>query len=239
MKLIGAAVVISTAMMLAAPSNATLGAPSNMKAKASAPGDTLNYRLTWGAARGATGYRVVVRELWNPPGTYTGLPANDIVTPNSVLFSAISLAADSAQFRAVVWSRQNNREHPDSSFVVWSVRRLGPPGPIVVDSSLVIEDVVIFPRDLVLALAAEEVRVQPFCTIGLFYGGAAAYQGLNAASICDSVARSVGTLPTHAQRFTMDTSCFSFELQREDGTPAPFFIDHDACSSNARVWFTL
>lgn len=112
--------------------------------RASESGDTLLYRLRWGAGFGASGYKVSVYAIPTgpggaAPGAWVAIPTMPAtVTAPEITVVLTAAAWDSARFRAVVWSTRGSSVSRDSSFVEWSVVRLGGPGPIQVDSSAVV-----------------------------------------------------------------------------------------------------
>lgn len=132
----------------------------------SAIGDTLNYRLSWGSASGATGYTVTVRATG---ASFSGLPTNAAVATTAFSFSAIATAPyDSVTFTAVVKGTRGTRVSRDSSTVTWKyVKPLGAPGPITVDSSLIPVAVNINPKSLI-TLAGMQTQ---FCSLITFADG--------------------------------------------------------------------
>ena len=110
------------------------------KGRLLAPRDTLTYRLIWGKAANATGYRVSVTATGSPvgsPATTTGLPANAAVTDTTITFSASNLTYDSLSFFASVQATRGTRVGASVSASWFVVKLPGTPGPIKIDSSAV------------------------------------------------------------------------------------------------------
>ncbi len=131
---------LAVALLVAVLVMPDVGAPGPAKvASVASFGDTLRYTLTCDTATHATSYtwRVTASKtnaVWN------GLPNNTITTPCAITYNALGGPVppwDSATFTAVVRARNLVSTSPDSSLVVWSIRRahVGNPGPIAVDSS--------------------------------------------------------------------------------------------------------
>lgn len=109
---------------------------SAVMSNATAPGDTLVYPLTWGAAARATGYRITVTAT----GTgWTGLPSNFQVTTPSYQLRAINTTTwDSTTFTATVYAYNAVKQNNTPATTTWKAQRgPGSPGPILVDSSLI------------------------------------------------------------------------------------------------------
>lgn len=207
-----------------------LGAPEPMRVKlAAAPGDSLRYTLNWGSARGATGYRVSVRAVaWDTAG-WQGLPSSVITPGTTYTFTAIKTTWDSVQFRADVYSRQNNREFPTGSTVTWSVRRLGPPGPITVDSSLIITGLNLVPDNVNLVAGRDTAT---FCALLQFRDGAVAFRSANPTAYCDSAARASGGVPSIAQQLKADSQCMTFTTVGDSGKAS---TNQTLCEGEARI----
>ena len=137
-----------------------------------APGDTLPYTLRWTAGSRAARYGVNVRPTRTNCAAWTGLPTA-FETPNlSFTFRAICLTWDTVTFTASVWSiGANGVKSKDTSRVSWSTsKRPGGPGPITVDSSLIITALDIKPDAVNLVFGQQ----QQFCPMVRFHGGALA-----------------------------------------------------------------
>jgi hypothetical protein len=212
------------------PTADALEGPTPMRVRlAAAPGDSLRYTLNWGAARGATSYRVSVRAVaWDSAG-WQGLPNSVIVTGTSFNFTAVKTTWDSVQFRAEVYSRQNAREFPTGSTVTWSVRRLGPPGPITVDSSLIITGLNLVPDNVNLVAGRDTAT---FCALLQFRDGAVAFRSSNPTAYCDSAARATGRVPSIAQQLKADSQCVTFRTVGDSGKAS---TNQTLCEGEARI----
>jgi len=144
----------------------------NLEPVTVAPGDTLRYTLRWGKGARATGYRVTVSS--NPTG-WGNMPNNLALSDTTVSFGALapSLPAvwDSVTFTATIVSTQGSKLSTPSSVSWKAVRAPGPPGPIIVDSSLTVIGLDVKPDTVKTLLAGQS---QQFCTFIKFYGGAMA-----------------------------------------------------------------
>lgn len=226
---------VLTAFGLGKP-DAAPAAPKNAKISlVAAGGDSLRYRLAWGPARGATGYEVVVRPVAHTTAGWSGLPANQLVTTTDLIFTAINTTYDSVRFRAVVWSRRGTERSRDSSYVEWSVRRaLGAPGPITVDSSMVITGMILAPQGTpTLELAQGDTQL--FCALLRFGDGAVAWRATSAPEAqCETFARQLGGIPTTLQQSTADAQCITFRTEVLSGTINPV-VNQQLCSGEARI----
>lgn len=165
-----------------------------------AAGDTLSYKFSWGAAAGATGYRVKVYPInpvtgGNIPTTWTQSPGVigqgvQTATP-SLNLKLINTSWDSVTFRIVVHSYRPSSAAPnapltysaDSSMAQWKVVRLGAPGPIVIDSSLVVVGMRAITQPIL-----GEINTVAVCPIVKFYKGGEAIPVKYSAAPCQSIA---------------------------------------------------
>ena len=170
-----------------------------------APGDSLSYGLSWGAAQRATSYLVTVSASATN-GTWTGLPSSQAVLSGTTLsFKAVSLAWDSATFTAVVQSVDAVGPTGKTSTVSWRVRRRATaPGPITVDSSLVITGIIVAPHDTVLVVGAS----LQFCAFLQFKDSAVANPGYQVLRGCLPSYVALGRrAPSAQQQAVADTAC--------------------------------
>lgn len=187
-----------------------------------APGDSTTYRLRWGAARAASSYRVHVTAVaWATTG-WSGLPTNTIVTDTTLQFTAVHAAYDSVRFQAEVWSRQGTREHPTSATATWELRRLGPPGPVIVDSLLQLAAIHVRPQHVVLVPGQQ----QEFCGLLEFKGGALALSADSRSGYCDGLLglerQSTGApSPSLVQQAVADTTCLRWSATGGTMTSPP------------------
>lgn len=118
-----------------------------------APGDTLRYTLTWTAGARATGY-LVTTTVTQGAG-WSGLLTNAATAGLSMAFTPVNTAAwDSVTFNACVTSTGNGKQSNPRCTSWKLVRTPGQPGPVVVDSSLVIAAVILKPDAVAMATLA-------------------------------------------------------------------------------------
>ena len=173
-----------------------------------APGDSLSYSLSWGAAQRATSYLVTVTAA-GTNGTWTGLPSSQAVLSGTTLaFKAISLAWDSATFTATVQSVDAVGPTGKTSTVSWRVRRRATaPGPITVDSSLVITGMIVTPNNAVLVVGDS----RQFCAFQQFKDSAVAIPGYQVLQGCLPSYTSLGRrAPSAQQQAIADTACIAW-----------------------------
>lgn len=106
----------------------------------SAAVDTLTYKFSWTAGANATGYQVNAYPIAGDVGgwvTSPGFLPIATAVPNVQIKFLNSGMWDSVRFRVVVKSTRGASVSKDSSTVEWWVRKLGAPGPVIVDSSLI------------------------------------------------------------------------------------------------------
>ena len=123
-----------------------------------APGDTLRYTLSWTAGARATGYLVTttVTQGTGWSGLLTSAPTSGL----STAFTPVNATAwDSVSFSACVVSTNLGKTSSPRCTSWTLVRSPGQPGPVVVDSSLVIAAVILKPDDATVGLLAS----QQFC----------------------------------------------------------------------------
>jgi hypothetical protein len=176
--------------------------------------DTLPYRLRWGRGARATAYRLTVTA--NVAG-WTGLPSNREVADTNFAFTAISPAVDwnETVFTASVASQQGTKLSAART-VSWKVTKgPGVPGPIIVDSSLIViglelkpDSVRILVRDTAVFCAFVEFHsgqianrsiAHPQCTteynkLPLFVRNVSAKQMASADSVCVQWSATGGTI---------------------------------------------
>lgn len=123
------------------------------------PRDTLTYTLRWGKATNATSYKVTVTATATPAGTTTGLPVALVVTDTTLAFSAVNLLYDSIAFTATVTAWRGTLTNTTPATVKWSVaKKVGPPGPIQVDSTLIPPVVTILPSGAVMVASMRNIH---------------------------------------------------------------------------------
>lgn len=145
-----------------------------------APGDTLRYTLSWTAGARATGYLVTttVTQGTGWSGLLTSAPTGGL----SMAFTPINPTAwDSVSFSACVAST-NNGKTSSPRCTSWTLARSpGQPGPVVVDSSLVIAAVILKPDAVTMATAG----IQQFCPFARSLdGGVRFFSGYETLSEC-------------------------------------------------------
>lgn len=118
-----------------------------------APGDTLRYTISWTAGARAASYRVTTTVTqgsgWS--GMLTAAPVPGLSTP----FTPVNVSAwDSVSFSACVVSVNGSKTSTPTCTAWKLIRSPGAPGPVVVDSSLVIAAVILKPDSTTLALTA-------------------------------------------------------------------------------------
>lgn len=162
-------------------------------------GDTLPYTVSWGPAKGATTYVVqyvvgttngtwfVVADSnasgkWTTGNGVTGFPATSTITTTSLKSWFSSIPWDSATFTAIVAGKNSAGTGP-SVQTSWTVKRKpGAPGPIVVDSSLIVIGLLVKPDTSNLQLGTSRV----IC--GFYrYGNGAVAEMTAFKSSCDSI----------------------------------------------------
>ncbi|PIQ16433.1 MAG: hypothetical protein COW67_03025 [Flavobacteriales bacterium CG18_big_fil_WC_8_21_14_2_50_32_9] len=123
-----------------------------------APGDTLNYKLSWGPASNAASYIVTVTATGSG---WEGLPSETPVNVTTFSFAARNAEWDTVTFTASVWGARGSRISKVPATVSWrAVRGVGTPGPITVDSSLIQVALLLTPDSVALAFG-EQVQ---FCS---------------------------------------------------------------------------
>jgi hypothetical protein len=184
-----------------------------------APGDSLNYRLSWGAGSRAVAYGV--RVTASPPANWAGLPDGAVVPGTTASFTAISATWDSVRFEAKVWSLDSRgRVSKDTARVAWSVvRGPGGPGPIQVDSSLIVIGLNLLPDTAYLVF--DEQR--QFCVLVEFHGGNVALPAEY--DMVPECVSAIATLPASRralakQQAVADTLCIRFRTTDPQGSIA-------------------
>lgn len=146
-----------------------------------APGDTLRYTISWSPGARAQGYAITTTVT---QGTgWTNLLPNAQTVGTSVAFTPIHLAAwDSASFRACVASTAPGKANSAARCVDWTVvRGPGVPGDPVVDSSLVIAQIILKPD----AATLSTLGTQQFCPYArMLDGGVRFLSGYEDLSLC-------------------------------------------------------
>lgn len=205
---INTALFLSTCFLIGAPAgDPPLGPPTGpglAEVARSAGGDTLLYRFAWGAARGATGYQFRVYPIPFPAippsttvgpiqGTWKTIPAAQPVALDSTRLEVrlINPAWDSVRFRAVVRSTRGATVSKDSTVVEWTVVRLGPPGPIIVDSTWLILGVEghLVPDPGAPVVAG--VVSKALCPVIVFQGGGRTMRAQDAGGPCHAIAQAL------------------------------------------------
>jgi len=197
-----------------------------------APGDSLTYTLRWTAAARATGYLVRLSAsgtngTWSATGFQSGavpLPASGPTNGLSLQFTAIATPWDSATFTATVESVDAIGPTGKTSSVSWKVkRRAGPPGPVTVDSSLIITGLMIQPHSLTVA---PNTLSEPLCPFIRFANGAVAIgtgdRDLCAPHLAGFAAELARVSP--AQQALADSICITWEAP-DGGT-----VEYEPCS---------
>lgn len=162
-------------------------------------GDTLVYTISWGPGARATSYDVT-RSVSATNGTWTvvadsqvGLPkaTGAVPLPNTFSYTRTTLSHrmwltavpwDSAAFTVTITSRNAvGISTPVSTS--WSVKRKpGPPGPITVDSSLIVIGILVQPKPVNIFLGSSRIM----CAFSTFGNGAVAQHTVDKPN-CDSV----------------------------------------------------
>lgn len=162
-----------TSLALALTCAAATGVPEAAPAKPTpvrvtlqqlAPGDSLRYSLSWGSAARATGYQVTVTAT----GTgWSGLPSQMVVSQSTASFTAVSLGWSTVTFNAIVCSMVGTQVYTNRcASVSWSVSRPpATPGPVTVDSSLIVIGLSLQPKAVTVA-AGGTVQFCPFFKLG-------------------------------------------------------------------------
>jgi hypothetical protein len=164
-----------------------------------AAGDTLVYTISWGPGARATSYDVT-RSVSASNGTWavvadsqSGAVRNtgNVPLPNTFSYTRTTLSHrmwlaaipwDSATFTVTVVSRNAIGVSTPVS-TSWSVkRRPGPPGPITVDSGLIVTGLILKPDSATIALGGSRI----FCAFQKFGDGAIAQFTPDKPS-CDSI----------------------------------------------------
>lgn len=220
------------------------------KGRAVIAGDTLVYTISWGPGARATSYNIttavaatngtwsVVRDS-NASGAWvTGngvgvLPTSGNVTGTSYRTWVAAIPWDSATFTVTVASKNAiGVSSPVSA--TWKVsRKPGLPGPITVDSSLIVRATLVLPPSNTLALGGSRV----VCAFKEFGNGAVAQWTADRAS-CDSIyvkyvpvaARTVNAAQ-QAHTDSIAKTCVTWSTPSPAVTLAPLA----SCSAAARV----
>lgn len=180
----------------------------NLEPVVVAPGDTLRYTLRWGRGARATGYRVTVT---TQPTGWANMPNNLNTSDTTVTFFALapSLPAvwDSVTFTATIVSTQGTKVSQPSSVSWKAVRAPGPPGPIIVDSSLTVIGLDVKP-DSVRVLAGQ---AQQFCAFIKFRGGAIAQRLVDRPQCDAEYSRVMGPTVSAGQQAIADAFCLTWK----------------------------
>lgn len=213
-------------------------------------GDTLVYTISWGAGARATSYNIttavavtngtwsVVRDSNSSGAWITGngvgpLPTSGNVTGTSYRTWVAAIPWDSATFTVTVASK-NAIGVSSPVTASWKVsRKPGVPGPITVDSSLIVRATLVLPNPSTIALGSSRV----ICAFKEFGNGAVAQWTADRAS-CDSIytkyvpvaARTVSA-PQQAHTDSITKTCVTWSTPSPAVTLAPMA----SCSAAVRA----